>query len=80
MKSVTIHEAKTNLSKLLAATAEGEEIVVCKGDHPVARLVPYRRPSVKRPRVGEITSGPVTYSADCFTPLSADDAALWGLG
>ncbi|MEI8254674.1 MAG: type II toxin-antitoxin system prevent-host-death family antitoxin [Deltaproteobacteria bacterium] len=80
MKSVTIHEAKTTLSKLLVATSQGEEIIVCKGDHPVARLVPYRRSAFKRPAVGVITSAPVTYSEDCFAPLSAEDAALWGLG
>ena len=76
---MTIHEAKTTLSKLLAATSEGEEIIVCKGDRPVARLVPYRRSTFKRPRVGEITSPPVTYSADCFAPLSGEDAEAWGL-
>lgn len=79
MKSVTVHEAKTTLSKLLAATAQGEEIIVCKGDQPVAKLIPLRPPVRPRPRVGEITSRPVKYSEDCFAPLSDEDVTLWGL-
>lgn len=79
MKSVTVHEAKSTLSKLLAATEAGEEFIVCRGDQPVARLVPFRPPVRKRPRVGEITSGPITYTEDCFSPLAAEEAALWGL-
>jgi prevent-host-death family protein len=39
MKTVTIHEAKTNLSKLLAAVEAGEEIVIARKDKPVAKIV-----------------------------------------
>lgn len=35
-----VHEAKTHFSKLLAAVEAGEEIVVQRGDVPVAKLVP----------------------------------------
>jgi prevent-host-death family protein len=38
---VNVHEAKTHFSRLLARVAAGEEIVIAKGDQPVARLVPY---------------------------------------
>ena len=79
MKSVTVHEAKTTLSKLLAETAKGEQIIVCKGEQPIARLIPFRPAAHKRPRVGEITSRPVKYTEDCFAPLSEAEAALWGL-
>ncbi|MBI2373104.1 MAG: type II toxin-antitoxin system Phd/YefM family antitoxin [Deltaproteobacteria bacterium] len=79
MKSVTVHEAKSTLSKLLVATENGEEIIVCRGDQPVARLVPFRPSTRKRPPVGEITSLPVTYSADCFAPLSGEEPSSWGL-
>lgn len=39
MTKVTIHSAKTNLSKLIAKVEDGEEIVICRGDKEVARLV-----------------------------------------
>jgi antitoxin (DNA-binding transcriptional repressor) of toxin-antitoxin stability system len=80
MKSVTVHEAKTTLSKLLADTAEGEEIIICRGRQPVARLLALHPPTRGRPRVGEITSESVTHSDDCFSPMSDEEAARWGLG
>ncbi|MCW2956283.1 MAG: hypothetical protein JWO69_1152 [Thermoleophilia bacterium] len=39
-KVVNIHDAKTNLSKLLARVEAGEEIVIARAGRPVARLVP----------------------------------------
>jgi prevent-host-death family protein len=37
---VNVHDAKTNLSKLLARVAMGEEVVIAKAGVPVAKLVP----------------------------------------
>lgn len=57
MKSVSIHDAKTNLSRLIAAVEAGEEVVLRRRNDPVARLVRYeartepRRPGALR---GEI--------------------------
>ncbi len=36
---VTIHEAKTHLSKLILAVERGEEVVIARRDKPVVRLV-----------------------------------------
>ncbi len=49
MIEVNIHEAKTNLSRLLARVASGEEVIIAKAGKPIARLVPFRRPKGKRP-------------------------------
>ncbi len=38
-----MHEAKTNLSKLVERAAAGEEIVIAKAGHPLAKLVGYER-------------------------------------
>ena len=38
MKQVTIHEAKTHLSRLIQAALNGEEIIIAKGNKPVVRL------------------------------------------
>jgi prevent-host-death family protein len=43
---VNIHEAKTHLSRLLEQVAAGERVVISKAGHPVAELVPHRRPAV----------------------------------
>ena len=47
MAQVNVHEAKTQLSKLLARVAAGEEIVIARAGKPVARLVPVEH---ERPR------------------------------
>ena len=41
MKGVSIHEAKTHFSRLIARAEAGEEIVVRRGSTPVAKLVGY---------------------------------------
>lgn len=48
MRSVSIHDAKTNLSRLIAAVEQGEEVVLRRRQDPVARLVPYESPAVTR--------------------------------
>lgn len=45
MRQVNIHEAKTQLSRLIAA---GEEVVIARYGEPVARLVPLRPPIPRR--------------------------------
>jgi prevent-host-death family protein len=42
-ESVTIHEAKTHFSKLVRRAEAGEEIVVRRGNAPVARIAPLQR-------------------------------------
>ncbi len=79
MSEVTIHQAKTNLSKLLVKVQSGREVIVRKGTKPIAKLVPYHKQTHLRPRVGEITSAPVKYSSDCFAPMSAEELEAWGM-
>jgi|GEM_PF-787775 len=46
MKIVTIHEAKTKLSALLAEVErKGENVLICRHGKPTADLVPHRKPS-----------------------------------
>ena len=52
MKYVNTHEAKTQLSKLIAAVRAGEEVVICQAGKPVARLAPYAAPKRKKVRLG----------------------------
>jgi prevent-host-death family protein len=51
MKQVNTHEAKSQLSKLIAAARAGEEVVICQAGKPVARLMPYEPPR-KKPKLG----------------------------
>ncbi len=80
MKSVTTHQAKSQLSKLLAQVEAGEEVVIRRGDVPVARLAAVRAKGRRtRPRVGAITSAPVRYSDNAFAPLDDEQLKDWGL-
>jgi prevent-host-death family protein len=42
METVTVHEAKTHLSRLLARVERGEEIIIARNRRAIARLVPLR--------------------------------------
>jgi len=48
MTVVTVHQAKTNLSRLLKKASNGEEIIIARGSKPVARLVPVGEVKGKR--------------------------------
>ena len=43
MQVVNIHQAKTNLSKLIAKTVSGEEVIIAKAGEPVVKLVPFKK-------------------------------------
>ncbi|MGC8627526.1 MAG: type II toxin-antitoxin system Phd/YefM family antitoxin [Acidimicrobiales bacterium] len=47
-KSVGVHEAKTQLSRLLQLVSAGEEVVITRRGEEVGRLVPARRVHERR--------------------------------
>ena len=50
MKTVNVHEAKTNFSSLLATVEDSSEsFVICRNGEPVADLVPHKRASRIKP-------------------------------
>jgi len=72
MAMVNVHEAKTQLSKLLDRVHAGEEIVIAKNGEPYARLVPLERP---KPREPGLLKGKLEDSF--FDPLPEDELAAW---
>ena len=40
MEQVSVHEAKTHLSRLLRRACAGEEVVITRSGQPLVRLVP----------------------------------------
>ena len=75
MKTITIHKAKTNLSRLVEEACRGEEIVIARGKNPMVRLVPVcaehgeRKPGWLK---GKFTLGP-----EFFEPLPPEELDLW---
>lgn len=53
METVNIHQAKTNLSRLLSRVELGEEIIISNRGIPVAKLVPFHVSSNRRASRGD---------------------------
>ena len=67
-----VHEAKTQLSKLLERAHRGEELIIAKGGKPYARLcpletVPPRQPGLLKGELGQAF----------FEPLPEDEVGPW---
>lgn len=75
-RSVTVHEAKTHLSRLLEHVEKGEEIVIARGRKPVARLVPVSRAEGGR-RFGTLR-GQIEVGPAFFDALPDDELEHWG--
>jgi prevent-host-death family protein len=77
MTTVSIHKAKTNLSRLIAKVEAGEEVLIMRGKTPVARLAPVARPKLKR-KFGMMKGRiPPIPDAFFFDPLPEDELRLW---
>lgn len=48
MKTLPIHKAKAELSKLIRLALRGEEIVIARGKEPLVKLVPVEGKSPQR--------------------------------
>jgi prevent-host-death family protein len=76
METITIHKAKTELSRLIERACRGEEIVIARGKKPVVRLVAIedkrgqRKPGILR---GKLKVGP-----EFFEPLPDEELDAWG--
>ncbi len=75
MRQVNVHEAKTELSRLLEEVEDGERVVIARAGEPVAVLVPYKA-AVRRRNLG-LFAGQATLHPD-FDELPDDVAAALG--
>jgi len=80
MTKVTIHAAKTHLSKLLARVEAGEEILIVRGQagEPVARLVPPRRRKRRVPQFGWLAGQIPVPDDSAFAPMTEEEAEAEG--
>jgi antitoxin (DNA-binding transcriptional repressor) of toxin-antitoxin stability system len=77
MTTVSVHEAKTHLSRLIEQVLAGEEVVIARNKEPVVRLV-RENPPKKKPLLGAL-KGKVKFDLEdgFFDPLPDDELALW---
>lgn len=71
-RTVKVHEAKTQLSALLAAVEQGEEFVIARGQLEVARLVPIRPAGAR-----ELGFVPYQLPPSFFDDLPDAELAAW---
>ena len=74
MVVVNVHEAKTQLSRLLARAEAGEEVVIARRGKPVVRLVACKPRKKRRP---DRLKGKVVIPDDFFDPLPEEELKLW---
>ncbi len=75
MPRVTIHAAKTQLSRLIVQACAGEEVIIARDDLPVVRLVPIEPPPARR-KFGAL-AGQARVDEAFFEPLSDEELAAW---
>jgi prevent-host-death family protein len=75
MKTITIHKAKTQLSKLIQEACRGEEIVIARGSEPVVRLVAIQSP--KGDRKPGALKGRIHLGPKFFEPLPPEELDSW---
>jgi prevent-host-death family protein len=75
---VKIHQAKTQLSKLIAAALAGEDVVIARGSEPMVRLTPVRPPASTR-KFGAY-KGQFEVPDSAYEPLCEAELALWENG
>jgi antitoxin (DNA-binding transcriptional repressor) of toxin-antitoxin stability system len=68
MKQVTIHEAKTHLSRLIQDVLRGEQVIIAKGSTPLVQLVALPTEQ-KKPVPGVFAGMAYSMSEDVHEPL-----------
>jgi prevent-host-death family protein len=76
MTTVNVHEAKTNLSELIARAEAGEEVVIARANKPVVRIVALEHRPAKR--VLGLNASAAAWMADDFDAPMADEAVWYG--
>ena len=74
MAVITVHAAKTNLSKLIERAEAGEEIIIARGNAPAVKLVPVHPLSQRR---FGLYKGMAKIGPEFFEPLPEEELQGW---
>jgi prevent-host-death family protein len=78
MTTFTVHEAKTNLSKLIEQAEAGTEVIITRGKKPVVKLTKIK-PKRKPRKPGMWAGMPDIPDGFFFDPLPDEEMEKWGL-
>jgi len=73
--TVNVHDAKTQLSRLLLRIGQGEEVIIARAGKPVARLVPFAAQPARR--MAGSARGQVWIAPDFNAPLPDEALAAF---
>jgi prevent-host-death family protein len=73
----TVHQAKTNLSKLIREAENGQPVIIARGKKPVAKIVALEKPRKKR--VPGRLKGKIRIHPSFFDPMTKEELAEWGV-
>ena len=79
----TVHQAKTNFSRLLKEAEAGQEVIVMRGNKPVAKVVAFNEPATdpEMPfRLAGAYRGKMRWDEDAFDPMTDEELAECGWG
>jgi prevent-host-death family protein len=78
--TVNMHEAKTNLSRLVEKAVQGESVVIAKAGKPMVRIIAIDAPvPAKKKRIGFLAGQVTVPDAQGFNELGKDEiAAMFG--
>lgn len=74
MYVVNVHQAKTELSRLLVRVEAGENVVIARRGEPVARLIACKARSKRQP---DVLKEKITIPDTLFDPLPDEELAAW---
>ncbi len=74
MTIVNVHQAKTQLSRLLVQVEGGEEVVIARNGKPVARLMRIQKQGKRQ--FGALR-GQIKIDDSFFDPLPEEELAAW---
>ncbi len=72
----TVHQAKTNLSKILKEVEAGKEVTISRGKKPVAKIVPIA-PEPQKRKFG-LMKGKFKILPSFFDPMTEEELKEWG--
>ncbi len=75
MVKVNIQEAKTHLSRYIERVENGDVVVVCRHNKPVAELRALPPEPAQVPRVAGLLKGQIHWTSDTFAPMTAEELA-----
>jgi len=73
----TVHQAKTNLSRLIRKAESGEDVVIARGKKPVAKIIALKVRGKKR--IPGRLKGKIHIHPSFFDPMTKEELAEWGI-